>query len=246
MGEAARLIEVDFGAEVEEAPKPAFGSAAWYAAFRAEFVRLKSMSVYERMAEKDEQTAARRQMQRKADMHGSVPIWAWYQRHWGITQTIHIWQAETRYDRDRGRTLVGDGLLERVRGYAVEPAALANIEAESAIWCATGGRTWLTSDEHRALILEKRYLRDNGRLGKWAQCVERRKGGPVAETLLLGWVGEQMGRSAKQVKHLLQSVEHVYALRAQIGVDGEPAVRLAAPRRAEIGALSGEADEVAA
>lgn len=246
MGEAARLIGVDFGAAVEEAPKPAFGSAAWYAGFRAEFVRLKSMSVYERMAERDEQTAARRQLAQQADKHDGVPVWAWYQKHVGIAQTIHVWQAETRYDRDKGRVLVGDGLLERVRGYAVEPLALANIEAESAVWCASGGRTWLYSDEHRALSLEKRYLRDNGRLGKWAQSAERRKGGPVAETLLLGWVAEQMGTSAKRVKHLLQSAERVYALRAQIGVDGEPVVRLAAPRRVEVGAVSGEAVEVAA
>lgn len=235
MGEAA-IITVDFGAEVEEAPKPAFGSAAWYAAFRAEFVRLKSMSVYERMAERDEQTAARRQLAQQADKHGSVPIWAWYQRHWGITQTIHIWQAQAHYDADKGRVLVGSGLLERVREYQVEPAAIAAIEGEASVWLLSGGRTWLYSAEHRACVLEKRYMREAtqpgkaDKFGRWAQSVERRRGGPLAESLMRGWIAEQMGTSAKRVKQLLQSASHVYALRAQIGVDGEPSVRLEAPR----------------
>lgn len=244
MGEAARLIEVDFGAEVEEAPKPAFGSAAWYAAFRAEFVRLKSMSVYERMAEKDEQTAARRRMEQRADVHDGVPVWAWYQRNIGILQTIHVWKAERFQDPDEARKGITrirytGGLLRRVREYQIEPAALECIDQEAMIWTSARGRTWLWSDEHRALNLEKRYLRDCGtrafaaRFGAFAQTdLAVSRGGPVRMKVKARWIAQEMGVTPERVEHLLTGVSNVYELRALLDMDDVPEVRIAAPVRA--------------
>jgi hypothetical protein len=252
-----KIIAVDFGAgQADEAP-PAFGSAAWYAKFRAEYVRLKGMSIYERMAEKDARRRVEREAERAAARHGNVPIWAWYQRHVGIYQTIHVWKAERYTDPDPDqwgahKIRYTPGALVRVKEYAVEPAAIEALDAEAEVWLAADGRTWLWSDEHRALQLEKRYLREatdkekSHKYGRFAQSVERRGGGPVAETLLRGWIAEQMGTTPKMVKWLLLCAENVYALRAALGVDTEPVVRLANARVPRLSAVESEVETLAA
>lgn len=255
---AANVITVDFGVgQGQPAAAPAFGSAAWYAGFRAEFVRLKSMSVYERMAEKDAAREAERLAEKAAARHEGVPIWAWYQRNVGIYQTIHVWQAERYTDPEpdewgNHRVRYTPGALVRVKEFKVEPAAIEALDGEAEVWLAAKGRTWLWSDEHRALQLEKKYLREatdpdkSHRYGKYAQCIERRGGGPVAETLLRGWIAEQMGKTPKIVKWLLLCAENVYALRALLEIDDEPSVRLNSVHVPRLEAVESEAETLAA
>lgn len=217
---------------------PAFGSAAWYAQFRAEYVRLKSLSIYERMAEKDAAKKAEREAQRRADMHEGVPIWAWYQRKIGIYQTIHVWKAERYKDPDPGsdKWYTSSGLLERTKTFAIEPAALERIDEESMVWTSARGRTYLWSDEQRALALERRYLREcttrsfAAKYDAFAQT-HHESGGPVGTKLKYAWIARQMDSSPDAVEHLLNGATLVYELRALLDMDETPPVRIAAPKR---------------
>jgi hypothetical protein len=222
-------------------PQPTFD----YAAFRAEFVRLKQQTSYQRANEKAEQA----KKERVVESVDGVPVWALYQFALGIAATIHAWQWERYHDPTATAhhvTLIRYtyGLLERVRAYQVEPEALASIDAQALVWCASQGRTWLWQDEHRAVNLDRRYMRECDTFkfkAKYPSFEPKyRSDGRMIERIRLAWVARQMELGALQTWMLLSAAETVFKQRAMLDMDAAPEVRLRAPRIATVPAAEGE------
>jgi hypothetical protein len=140
------------GQAVESAP--AFGSTAWYAQFRAEFVRLKGMSVYERMREKDAQTRIRRQQEAEQ----LLKVWTWVAVHLGIYRIMGVWAAEFWRDPDTNEPRLDTGILRKTQASAVEPLAIDHLRQQAEAWESAQGRDYLTPFEARCLALEREYM----------------------------------------------------------------------------------------
>lgn len=166
-----------------------------------------------------------------------VPHWAHFQYHVGITRLLHTWQSLPYVDTDcdpRKTRYTQGALIETLSYQDIEPLALDAIDAEALVWQAARGRTWLTPVEHRAVSLEKRYMRecDSFNFKKDNRGFEPsyRDDGRLVEKIMHAWIGKLMNLSPRNVQQVLASAETVYTLRAQLDLDDAPPVRLSAPK----------------
>jgi hypothetical protein len=234
------VIQADFAP-----PKKTFD----YASFRAEFVRRKRLTRYQRVIEDADKAHAEALVDNAAREDGGRPHWASVQEAPGIASIIHEWQAERFEDPNNGRIRYTQGVLETVRHPVVEPHALAAIEHLAKLWQVERGRTFLTPDEFRVLNLSKRYLHECDR-HEWKAKNSGfepvyRKDGSLVEKIMFSWVSRMTGFAVSYVETLLISCENVYHMRAAIGMDGLPEVRLVVPRTRGIAAASGDGERVA-
>lgn len=203
---------------------PAFGSAAWYTQFRAEFVRLKGMSVYERMAEKD----ARRSKPVVPTVDG-VPVWAHaaYRPKW--------YDAEGRVRRGRSalRETASTGEFDKHRMFGTEIGTLRVVERQADVWVESKGRAVLTEREYEALMHEREYLlsfqnhadrRGRTVAQRFAQTHQRWIASLGAKVILdplhaVDYVAYRMNMSKQLARLLLENAGRVAELRALMGCD---------------------------
>lgn len=204
-----------------------------YQAFRAEFVRRKRQTSYQRVHE----DAAKQPKPEPLISAEGKPHWAEFQIEPGIANLIHCWQAERYTDPDDGLIRYTQGALELVRHPVVEPFALDVIENEAQLLRATNGRTFLTTEEYRILNLSKRYLAESDaqlfRHKYYGFEPKYRRDGSLIESLMFGWIAKATGYTPAYVEMLLIAAENVYRMRATLGMESAPEVQLAPARTRE-------------
>jgi hypothetical protein len=233
------VLEINF--QPKSVTKPAFD----YPAFRAEYLRRKKMSSFERVKE----DADRAHEQALADAAAlvnvdGIPHWAEYQDAPGIMNTVHMWQAERFHDPNTmlcdergirievsGLVRYSNGLLERVKNIysIIETYAIASIEGQSRIWVDARGRTYLTSEEFKLLNLSKRYMAEgdtfNFRVKYQGMEARYTESGTLVTEFTHRWISRMTGLSEWHIELTLDAIDSVYALRAQLGMDTAPEVR---------------------
>jgi hypothetical protein len=230
------VIQADF------APQRTFD----YKTFRAEFVRRKRQSSYQRVNENGAKAQAAMIAEASTRVNeDGVPNWAEYQDKPGIMNTVHVWKAERFHDPNTmlcdeqgirietsGRVRYTYGLLEQVKNIYdnIEPDAIACIDSESKTWVSAQGRTYLTSEEFRILNLSKRYLAEGDHFDfkvKY-QGMEARytEGGALVEEFMHRWISRMTGLSEWHIELALAGIDTVYALRAMLGMDTTPEIRV--------------------
>lgn len=215
-----------------------------YAAFRAEFIRRKRMTSYQRANEDGERARAETRASVPPPTAEGVPFWAEYQIEPGIMNTVHIWQAERYCDPDTGIVRYTNGVLEQVRNIysAVEADAINCIEHQALVWKLARGRTTLTPQEHRIHALSVRYLREcdtfvfQAKNRGFEPCYY--PNGELVEKIMHGWIGKVTGFTPSYIEELLIIVENVYALRAVLGMDEAPEVRVQVAARRDSSAAA--------
>ena len=202
------------------------------------------MSSYQRVKEDADRAHEQALADAAALEEGEKPFWATVQEAPGIANIIHQWQAERFIDPDTGSPRYTQGILETVRHPVVEPHAIAAIEHLAKLWQVERGRTFLTPDEFKVLNLSKRYLNNCDRHEFRAKNSgfepAYRKDGSLVEKIMHRWISRATGFSVGYVETLLISCENVYSMRAAIGLEGAPDVKLAVPRSRGITAAAGE------
>lgn len=236
------IIEANFAP-----PKTTFD----YPSYRAEFVRRKKLSTYQRIREDADRAheAAQADAAALVNEHG-VPHWAEYQDAPGIMNTVHTWKAERFHDPNTmmcnerglrieasGKVRYTDGLLQQVRNIynGIEPDAVSCIESESQTWMSAEGRTFLTPEEFRIHNLAIRYLAESDTFKfrvkyQGLEANYHTDGSPVEE-FMHRWISRMTGLSVTHIETVLITVENIYRLRATIGLDSEPEVKVNIAKR---------------
>lgn len=229
------IIEANFAP-----PKTTFD----YPSYRAEFVRRKKLSTYQRIREDADRAHEAAQADAAALESNEQPFWSSVQIDPGVMNIIHEWQRERYIDPEDGQVRYTQSALDLVRHPVVEPYAIAAIEHKAKLWQVERGRTFLTPEEFRVLNLSKQYLthcdRHEFRAKNSGFEPIYRKDGSLVEKVIHRWVSHKTGFAISHIETLLIGCENVYSMRAAIGMEGQPDVRLVVPRTRGITAAAGE------
>jgi hypothetical protein len=202
-------------------PKPVFD----YATFRAEFVRLKQQTSYQRA---NAQAEVMKQS-RTVECVDGVPVWA------------HAAHCERWYD-DSGhihvspsplKELTVNGVFAEHSTYPCERYAVADLEEQADLWIGNHGRVLLNDIEHAAVMEARRFLQSfqNQSLPKGktrtvaaafaSQYAEWMKSlgesAKLAAHHVEAFVGFRLNMPPEKARYILDTADRIVELRAALG-----------------------------